>query len=143
MKCLYCGKPGAGDPNSFAYFEFGAITNDNVRKMRPTVREYLTNLVEKVYKPRIVLGWHGADWDSNAPYPRISRNVILDTNHPAISDFGCIDPLQAELLFCSCSCLRKWLLWLVDLLEQSMQSNVERDSSDILNPIRENRIGLV
>ena len=144
MKCLYCDK-NVGEPHSFAFIGFGANRRSAeeseliLRRVPQSVQkvlrdESLRDAFLSDYLASLTLAWHGADWDRNEPHPHIHRWVKFDENHPDLPSPPSLVQGQAEFLFCSCDCLRKWFLRAVDVLESFIHSTSAPESGEILNP---------
>ena len=96
--CGFCHKPGAGEPNDFAYVNAGALLKINGNSYAPDDR----------IKAFFTIGFHASHASSNN-----SASVEIVEN-PAIAQF--------EFYFCSTACLRGFFSRCVDELENKLQA---------------------
>ena len=117
MKCVHCKKTFCSQ--SFGYLTFGsvrnaALTDDESQAMRKLI-------------PLFILGWHGADFDTQACDYNITPRIEFNSRHELASPV-LVDG-QISFTFCSVPCIKQWLAVLGDRLEALFDESIAKHSS--------------
>ena len=131
MRCAHCAKETPiVESRSYLAVTFGAT-----RRAHAPVSEAdhgALRAAAKVMGPLLAINWHGSgDPAAGEPFPGVYPGIEFNDNHPDTPRPPLVE-MQAELYFCSTSCLRDWLNQIVDQMEEMLASG--QVDTQVINP---------
>ena len=121
MKCVCCEQETPiSESRSYLDFTFGIARKG--RRTATADEESAVRTLQRLYHPVCSWNWHGAARGAAAsePFPGLYPGVELNGEQvpPRLPP---LRKLQADLFFCSTTCLRTWLNRIVDEIESMLQ----------------------